>query len=165
MSDNETIEEVYDTINELTENNEILETNNKNHENEIVNNKKDIEESNQKIEKIMKDLIDGGGFQKDEMTELKMLFTLINNSSGEYETCKNSMSKCLELLINFSNQYLEIYEKSNSTETTEVSSEDKLNELLLMSKEDLVEMCKDNDISHSGSKKKLAQKILDTYNL
>lgn len=160
----ETIEEVFDTINELKDSNEKLESDNKIKENEIINNKKSIEEANQKIEKIMKELVEKGGFDKENMIELVMLNKLINLSQGEFSEHKSSMSKCLDLLINFSNQFLEIY-KSNEEEDSQDNYEEKLKELMSMSKEDLVEMCKDHDVSHTGSKKKLAERLLDIFGL
>lgn len=163
MTNNDSIEKVYDTINTLIDNNEKLEKDNLNHENLIVNNKKSIEISNQQIEKIMKDLIEGGGFQIDEMLELKILTKLINNSSGEFEKHKNSMIKCIEFMADFANKYLEIYRKQNEEEEKVVSQEEKLNELLQMSKEDLVDLCKEHDLSHTGSKKKLAERLISIY--
>ena len=160
----ETIEEVFDTINELKDSNEKLESDNKIKENEIINNKKSIEEANQKIEKIMKELVEKGGFDKENMIELIMLNKLINLSQGEFSEHKSSMSKCLDLLINFSNQFLEIY-KSNEEEDSLDNYEEKLKELMSMSKEDLVDMCKDHDVSHTGSKKKLAERLLDIFGL
>lgn len=163
MSDNKSLELVYDTINQLQDNNEKLENDIKLHENKIVNNKKNIEESNQKIEKIMKELINDGGFNMDETNELKLLNKLINTSSGEFEKHKNSLNKCIELLVIFSNKFLDIYKKTNEEVENPVSEEDKLNELLQMSKEDLVDLCKEHEISHTGSKKKLAERLLSIY--
>lgn len=74
----------------------------------------------------MKDLVESGGFDKDNMKELQMINKIIENCNGEFLEYKNSMSKCLELLINFSNQYLETY-KTSQEENNEVSYEDKLN--------------------------------------
>ena len=161
----ETIEEVYDKLTELNSTNKKLENDNKNHESEIINNKKDIENANQEIETIMKDLIEQGGFKEDTMIELQMLTKLINISTGEFIEHKSDMSKCLNLLVTFSNQYLESYKLSNQADNTEQIKEDKLNELLQMSKEDLVDMCKEHELSHTGSKKKLAERILSLYDI
>tara|TARA_Y100000768_G_scaffold379105_1_gene354377 strand:- start:17635 stop:18123 length:489 start_codon:yes stop_codon:yes gene_type:complete len=159
----ETMEEVYDKLTELKDSNKKLENDNKEHENEIINNKKDIENANQEIEQIMKDLIEQGGFKEEEMIELKMLIKLIDTSDKEFKEHKSNMIKCLNLLISFSNQYLENYKLSIQEANKEESKEDQLNELLLLSKEELVGMCKDNDLPHTGSKKKLAEKIMTLY--
>ena len=162
MVQTETIEDVYDTINSIKINNEKLENDNKVHENEINNNNKNILESNQKVEEIMKDLIETGGFDKNLTPELKLLNELINSSSDEFSIHKNKMIKCLDLLINFSNKYLDIYKKNNLLEESDsnITKEEKIEELLQLSKEDLSDMCKDYDISHTGSKKKLAGKLV-----
>ena len=34
-----------------------------------------------------------------------------------------------------------------------------------MSKEDLVDMCKEHEVAHTGSKKKLAERLLEVYGL
>ena len=159
----ETIEDVYDKLKELKDTNEKLEHENKHHESEIINNKKDIENANQEIETIMKDLIEQGGFKEDTMIELEMLTKLISTSTGEFIEHKSDMTKCLNLLVTFSNQYLESYKLSNQVDNTEQVKEDKLNELLQMGKEDLVDMCKEHELSHTGSKKKLAERILSLY--
>lgn len=163
MSGNETIEIMYDTINELQDNTEKLLNDNKIKESEIISNKKNIEKANQKIEKIMKDLVESGGFSFEQTNELKILSKLINNSKGEFEEHKIQINKCLELIINFANQYLDIYKKQNEEVENVVSEEEKLNELLEMSKEDLVDLCKDHDLSHTGNKKKLAKNLLSIY--
>lgn len=162
MTEVEAIDEVYDKLIELKDNTEQLENDNKNHESKLINNRKNIEEANLEIEKIMKDLIQKGGIKKEEIDELNMLFKLIDNASGEFSNHKTKMEKCLNLLITFSNQFLEAYKTSEEDNSEEVK-EEKLNELLQMSKEDLVDICKDNDLSHTGSKKKLAERIIEIY--
>ena len=79
-------------------------------ESKLNSNKQNIIEAQQKLEQIMKDLIDAGGFQKEETVELVMLTKIIEDSNDENN--KTKMKKCLDLLINFSNQYLDIYKKS-----------------------------------------------------
>jgi len=155
------MEEVYDKLTELKDSNKKLENDNKEHESEIINNKKNIENANQEIEEIMKELIEQGGFKENEMAEIQIIKNLINNSDKKEH--KSNMIKCLDLLILFSNQYLENYKLSIQEANKEESKEDQLNELLLLSKEELVGMCKDNDLPHTGSKKKLAEKIMTLY--
>ena len=154
------IDDIYDEIIELESENKTLKKDNESLESKILSNKQNIIEAEQKLEQIMKDLINTGGFKIDETSELIMLIELINNSDNKFN--KNKMTKCVELLINFANQYLDIYQKANEVNDKEEESYDeKLSELLLMSKDDLVDMCKDKDLSYSGSKKKLAERLLE----
>ena len=97
------------------------------------------------------------------MTEIQMIKKLINNSGKEFKDEKLNMIKCLDLLISFSNQYLENYKLSIQEANKEESKEDKINELMLLSKEELVGICKDNELPHTGSKKKLVEKIITLY--
>ena len=154
------IDDIYDEIIELESENKTLKKDNESLESKILSNKQNIIEAEQKLEQIMKDLINTGGFKIDETSELIILIELINNSDNKFN--KNKMTKCVELLINFANQYLDIYQKANEVNDKEEESYDeKLSELLLMSKDDLVDMCKDKDLSYSGSKKKLAERLLE----
>lgn len=159
MSEN--IDYIYDEITEIENENETLKKDNEELESKLNSNKQNIIEAQQKLEQIMKDLIDAGGFQKEETAELKMLDKIIEDSSNDNNKIK--MKKCLDLLINFSNQYLDIYKKSTEeNETEEKTYEEKLDELLQMSRPELVDMCKDKDLSYTGSKKKLAERLLES---
>ena len=158
MSEN--IDYIYDEITEIENENETLKKDNEQLESKLNSNKQNIIEAQQKLEQIMKDLIDAGGFQKEETAELQMLYKIIEDSNNESNRIK--MNKCLDLLINFSNQYLDIYKKSTEEEeNNENTYEEKLNELLQLSRPELVDMCKDKDLSYSGSKKKLAERLLE----
>ena len=161
-SNTESIEDLYDTMNELKLTSKKLLEDNKTYENEINNNNKDIEDANLQIEKIMKDLILNGGFQKDTMIELKILNEIINNSDEKYSEHKNAIHKCIDMLINFSNQYLEIYK--NQEEETEDIEENKEDTLLKMSKDELIDLCKEYDLPCTGTKKKLAERIINYLN-
>ena len=161
-SNTESIEDLYDTMNELKLTSKKLLEDNKTYENEINNNNKDIEDANLQIEKIMKDLILNGGFQKDTMIELKILNEIINNSDEKYSEHKNAIYKCIDMLINFSNQYLEIYK--NQEEETEDIEENKEDTLLKMTKDELIDLCKEYDLPCTGTKKKLAERIINYLN-
>ena len=97
MSEN--IDYIYDEITEIENENETLKKDNEQLESKLNSNKQNIIEAQQKLEQIMKDLIDAGGFQKEETAELQMLYKIIEDSNNESNRIK--MNKCLDLLINF----------------------------------------------------------------
>jgi len=77
--------------------------------------KEQLEEQNQeeKYNEKLKELIDAGGFQMEGIIEIKMLCHLIKNCPSEFENKKEDMAKCLEILVNMSNQYLQLYKKNH----------------------------------------------------
>ena len=95
MSEN--IDYIYDEITEIENENETLKKDNKELESKLNSNKQNIIEAQQKLEQIMKDLIDAGGFQKEETVELVMLNKIIEDSNDGNN--KTKMKKCLDLLI------------------------------------------------------------------
>jgi len=80
---------------------------------EIDENQKIIDENQKKYDEKLKELIDAGGFSMEGIIEIKMLCHLIRNCPSELENKKEDMAKCLEILVNMSNQFLQLYKKQN----------------------------------------------------
>ncbi len=79
----------------------------------IDENQKIIDENQKKYDEKLKELIDAGGFSMEGIIEIKMLCHLIKNCPSEFENKKEDMAKCLEILVNMSNQFLQLYKKQN----------------------------------------------------
>jgi len=72
------------------------------------------EEKNKKeYDKKLKDLIDAGGFHMEGIAEIRAIIMLIQNCPEEVKPLQENMGKCLEILVNMSNQYLQLYKKEN----------------------------------------------------
>jgi len=61
----------------------------------------------------LKDLIDAGGFHMEGIAEIRAIIMLIQNCPEEVKPLQENMGKCLEILVNMSNQYLQLYKKDN----------------------------------------------------
>ena len=77
---------------------------------------KEEEKLNKQYKQKLKELIDAGGFSMEGIIEIKMICHLIRNCPSELENKKEDMAKCLEILVNMSNQYLQLYKKENEIE-------------------------------------------------
>lgn len=82
-------------------------------EEEIKENQKIIDENQKKYDEKLKELIDAGGFSMEGIIEIKMICHLIRNCPSEFDNKKQDMAKCLEILVNMSNQFLQLYKKQN----------------------------------------------------
>jgi hypothetical protein len=80
---------------------------------EQLEEQKIIDENQKKYDEKLKELIDAGGFSMEGIIEIKMLCHLIKNCPSEFENKKEDMAKCLEILVNMSNQFLQLYKKQN----------------------------------------------------
>lgn len=69
--------------------------------------------NNPEYKQKLKDLIDAGGFSMEGITEIRMIIYLIQNCPDEMKPAQENMGKCLEILVNMSNQYLQLYKKEN----------------------------------------------------
>jgi hypothetical protein len=88
---------------------------NKINEEEVETYKKNLEKQKNKIEynKKLKDLIDSGGFHMEGIAEIRAIIMLIQNCPEEVKPLQENMGKCLEILVNMSNQYLQLYKKNH----------------------------------------------------
>ena len=83
---------------------------NKEKENEL---KKEEKKIKKEYDKKLKDLIDAGGFHMEGISEIRAIIMLIQNCPEEVKPLQENMGKCLEILVNMSNQYLQLYKKDN----------------------------------------------------
>ena len=60
---------------------------------------------------ILKQLYEDGGLGVENIIEIKYLMELIKYVPENYKDKQDSIIKCLELLINLSNQFLHLYNK------------------------------------------------------
>ena len=60
---------------------------------------------------IFKQLYEDGGLGVENIIEIKYLMELIKYVPENYKDKQDSIIKCLELLINLSNQFLHLYNK------------------------------------------------------
>jgi esterase/lipase len=74
---------------------------------------KEEEKLNKQYKQKLKDLIDSGGFHMEGITEIRMIIYLIQNCPDEMKPAQENMGKCLEILVNMSNQYLQLYKNEN----------------------------------------------------
>ena len=82
-------------------------------EKELKESEKEIKELEKKYNQKLKDLIDSGGFSMEGITEIRAIIMLIQNCPEEVKPLQSNMGKCLEILVNMSNQYLQLYKKEN----------------------------------------------------
>ena len=75
--------------------------------------KQNIKKLDKEYKQKLKDLIDSGGFSMEGITEIRMIIYLIQNCPDEMKPAQENMGKCLEILVNMSNQYLQIYKNEN----------------------------------------------------
>ena len=96
--------------------NELRELNEKSYREDLIEEAK-LEKEKAKLEKEydkkLKDLIDAGGFSMEGITEIRAIIMLIQNCPEEVKPLQENMGKCLEILVNMSNQYLQLYKKEN----------------------------------------------------
>tara|TARA_R110000824_G_scaffold24870_2_gene87087 strand:- start:158 stop:622 length:465 start_codon:yes stop_codon:yes gene_type:complete len=94
----------------------LLEKNNEK-EQELNKDLEELEEekklNNKEYDKKLKDLIDAGGFHIEGIAEIRAIIILIQNCPEEVKPIQENMGKCLEILVNMSNQYLQLYKKDN----------------------------------------------------
>jgi hypothetical protein len=89
--------------------NQLRELNEKSYKEDLIEEAKLEKEYNQKL----KELIDAGGFSMEGITEIRAIIMLIQNCPEEVKPLQANMGKCLEILVNMSNQYLQLYKKEN----------------------------------------------------
>jgi esterase/lipase len=86
-------------------------------EKELNKEKNELEKEGKKLkkeyDKKLKDLIDAGGFHMEGIAEIRAIIMLIQNCPEEVKPLQENMGKCLEILVNMSNQYLQLYKKDN----------------------------------------------------
>tara|TARA_R100000353_G_C6388061_1_gene163926 strand:- start:88 stop:456 length:369 start_codon:yes stop_codon:yes gene_type:complete len=61
---------------------------------------------------FLKKLYDDGGIGVQNIIEIQYMMELIKYVPENYKQHQKSIAKCLELIINLANQYLELYSKS-----------------------------------------------------
>ena len=73
----------------------------------------EIDKQNLKLyqDKILKNLYDDGGLRVENIIEIQYLMELIKYVPEKYKDQQEPIAKCLELIINLANQFLEIYNK------------------------------------------------------
>ena len=90
---------------------------NKEKENELKKEENELKKEGKKMkeeyDKKLKDLIDAGGFHMEGIAEIRAIIMLIQNCPEEVKPIQENMGKCLEILVNMSNQYLQLYKKDN----------------------------------------------------
>ena len=74
---------------------------------------KEMIKMKEEYDKKLKDLIDAGGFHMEGIAEIRSIIMLIQNCPEEVKPIQENMGKCLEILVNMSNQYLQMYKKDN----------------------------------------------------
>ncbi len=62
---------------------------------------------------ILKKLYDDGGLRCENIIEIQYLMELIKYVPEKYKDQQVPIAKCLELIINLANQFLEIYNKQH----------------------------------------------------
>ena len=62
-------------------------------------------------ENILKKLYDDGGLRVENIIEIQYLMELIKYVPEKYKDKQEPIAKCLELIINMANQFLDIYNK------------------------------------------------------
>lgn len=74
-----------------------------------------IEEHIDKIElqtNLLNKLVDDGGLKVENIIEIQYMMELIKYVPENYKDKQEPIAKCLELIINLANKYLELYSKS-----------------------------------------------------
>tara|TARA_R100000149_G_C5756486_1_gene63367 strand:- start:91 stop:411 length:321 start_codon:yes stop_codon:yes gene_type:complete len=64
-------------------------------------------------DKALKKIYNEGGLSVENIIEIQYMMELIKYVPENYKDKQGSIAKCLELIINLANQYLELYSKSN----------------------------------------------------
>ena len=72
---------------------------------------KNLEELKKKQLSILKNLFDDGGLRTENILEIQMILKLIDECEAN-DSMKLQMGKCLEMIINLANQYLNILNDS-----------------------------------------------------
>ena len=68
-------------------------------------------------DKALRKIYNDGGLGVQNIIEIQYLMELIKYVPENYKDKQESIAKCLELIINLANQYLELYCKSNIKKT------------------------------------------------
>lgn len=63
-------------------------------------------------DEAMKKLIQQGGLRVETIIEIRYLMELIRYVPDNYKDKQEPIAKCLELIINLANKYLELYDKN-----------------------------------------------------
>jgi hypothetical protein len=96
--------------------NQLRELNEKSYKEDLIEEaklEKELKESDERYNQKLKELIDAGGFSMEGITEIRAIIMLIQNCPEEVKPLQANMGKCLEILVNMSNQYLQLYKKEN----------------------------------------------------
>ena len=64
-------------------------------------------------DKALKKIYNEGGLSVENIIEIQYMMELIKYVPENYKDKQESIAKCLELIINLANQYLELYSKSD----------------------------------------------------
>lgn len=70
------------------------------------------EEKINHTEMALDKIIDNGGLRVENIIEIQYLMELIKYVPENYKDKQEPIAKCLELIINLANKYLEIYAKN-----------------------------------------------------
>jgi len=71
------------------------------------------EEIKKKQLSLLKNLFEDGGLRTENILEIQMILKLIDESEAN-DNMKLQMGKCLEMIINLANQYLNVLHESGS---------------------------------------------------
>ena len=96
--------------------NELRELNEKSYKEDCIEEAKleeELKKNKKEYDSKLKDLIDAGGFHMEGIAEIRAIIMLIQNCPEEVKPIQENMGKCLEILVNMSNQYLQLYKKDN----------------------------------------------------
>lgn len=74
---------------------------------------KNLDELKKKQLSILKNLFQDGGLRTENILEIQMILKLIDECEAN-DSMKIQMGKCLEMIINLANQYLNILHESGS---------------------------------------------------
>lgn len=69
---------------------------------------------------LLNKLVDDGGLKVENIIEIQYMMELIKYVPENYKDKQEPIAKCLELIINLANKYLEIYSKSVIKSTDKV---------------------------------------------
>lgn len=74
---------------------------------------KNLDELKKKQLSILKNLFQDGGLRTENILEIQMILKLVDECEAD-DSMKLQMGKCLEMIINLANQYLNILHESGS---------------------------------------------------
>ena len=74
---------------------------------------KNLDELKKKQLSILKNLFQDGGLRTENILEVQMILKLVDECEAD-DSMKLQMGKCLEMIINLANQYLNILHESGS---------------------------------------------------